>query len=331
MKIFNTSPWVILAVLLGVVLIVGLGVGSYSFRNLPSGMHAEYSISPTDFRTVDARLQINGQPVSLHGVLRCRFNPYPGLSEQEDFSFPDGFSKDVGANRQVILVVRSACSESADAKTALHFTVIDRRGDEGTVYLTDSPQLAGSQVTVSPTSAHDWDSNLDDYVDNCDEDGFTNTGRIGAWHLAGESFVGDMVSPLGPPPTEKLIEGVSNYADTATSTPTIAAMLRDWHVRPLGREDNSVCADNSTFIGKGCQARVQTRLQAYALQSIDGGAMPTIHIANGTMQLGDRAMVKVKRTSGDGYAHQMHQALRSGERYFYVQRMEFCYSRVWRN
>ncbi|HVI52099.1 MAG TPA: hypothetical protein VM661_12875 [Candidatus Sulfotelmatobacter sp.] len=330
MKIFNMSPWVILAVLLGAGMVVGLGVGGYSFRNTPSGMHGEFAVNPSEFLTVDAALKINGQPADLHGVVRCRVNPYPGLSDQEDFSFPDALVKDTGSDRQVILVVRSVCSEYQDAKTVLHFTVIDRRGDDATVYLTDSPQLAGSSIKVSATRAADWDRNLDGYLDNCDEDGFINTGRIGVWHKAGESFAGDMVSVLGPPPPSLQIEGVSNFVDTSIGDRAITGLLRDWKVRSLSREDTSVCADNSTFVGKGCLARVTTRLQAYALGAIDGGNFPTIRVNNGVMQLAEQGVVRLRRTSGSGYAHNMHLALRSGERYFYVQRMEVCYARVWR-
>lgn len=329
MKIFNMSPWVILVILLGAGAVIGLGVGGYSLRNTPPGMHGEFSINPSSFLTVDAALKVNGLPISLHGVMRCRSNPYPGLSEQEDFSFPDALSKTVSPGRQVMLVVRSVCSENQDSKNALHFTVIDRQGDDAAVYLTDSPQLAGSAVRVSPTAAADWKQPLDDYLDDCDDDGFVNTGRIGVWHGPGETFAGDMVSVLGPPLAERQVENVSNFIDNTIGDRTITGLLRDWKVRPLARDDISVCGDNSTFVGKGCLARVNTRLQAYALQAIDGGNFPAIRINNGLMQLGEQGMIKARRMTG-GYAHNMHLALRSGERYFYVQRMEFCYSRVWR-
>ena len=330
MKIFNMSPWVILAVLLGLGTTVGLCVGAFTFRNLPQGMQAEFSVSPSDFLTINAKLNLNGQPVEIRGVVRCRINPYPGLSDQEDFSFPDGFVKEVAPGRDVTLVVRSVCSEKNVEQGVLHFTVIDRKGDDAAVYMTESPQLAGSHVTVKKTKAEDFAEELDQFVYNCDEDGFINTGRIGAWHLPGETFVGDMVSPLGPPPQFNQIEGVSNYIDSSIGENAVGTMLRDWKIHPLGRDENRVCADNSSFIGKGCLSRIQARIQAYALESIDGGTMPTIRVKNGIMQLGDKGVVKVKRVSGDGYAHQLHLALRSGERFFYAQRLEYCYAPVWR-
>jgi len=330
MKIFNMSPWLVLALFLGSAAIVGLGVGAFTYRNLPGGLHAEYAVTPADFLTVDANLALEGKSFALHGVVRCRFNPYPGLSDKGDFSFPDAISKQVEPGRQMILVLGSLCSENAVEQGKLHFTVIDRHGDDATIYATDSPQLAGSAIKVRKTESADFAQGLDDYLDECDAEGFSDPGRIGVWHLPGESFVGDMVSALGPPPPSNQIEKVSNYIDNSVGDQNITAMLRDWKVRPVTREETRVCASNESFLGKGCAARMQMRAQAYALESIDGGAMPAIRVKDGTLTLGPQGLIRAKRTNGMGYAHQMHQALRSGERFFYVQRLEYCLAPVWR-
>lgn len=331
MKVFNTSPWIILAVLFGLGSIGGLAVAGFTFRNLPAGMRSEFTVDPREFLTVEASLKLDGRDINLHGVIRCRVNPYPGLSDQEDFSYPDGFVKEIAPGRQVILVVRSVCTESAVEKGQLHFTVVDRKGDEAKVYMSDSPQLAGSTISARKTRSEDFERDFDSYVDNCDEDGFSNTGRIGVWHLPGETFVGDLVSSLGPPPQFSQIEGVNNYIDNTIGDRNITAMLRDWRVRPLGRDEMRVCASNDSFLGKGCLARVMTRVQGYDLAAIDGGTMPTIRIKDGVLQLGDRGVITAKRVAAGGYAHQLHLALRSGERFFYVQRLEYCYAPVWRN
>lgn len=330
MRLFNTSPWVVLVILLGLLIVPLLVGGGFVFRNQPLGMQTEFAIDGKAFKTVDAQLKLGGQDVAIHGVVRCHFNPYPGLSEQDDFSFPDGFVQDVTPNRQVTLVVRGICAEAEPEKARLHLTVIDRTGDEASVYLSDAPQLAGSEIKISATNAADWARPLAGFVDNCDEDGFVNTGRIGVWHLPGDTFVGDLVSPLGIDPRSTRVENVSNYIDNSIGDRTITTMLRDWNVKMLARDINRACADNETYIGKGCLAQVKTRLSAYALASIDGGTLPTIRIHDGALQLGPKGVVHAKRMIGEGYTHNLRLTLSSGERYFYVQRLDYCYAPVWR-
>jgi len=328
MKVFNLSPWVWLLILLGLVLVPALGVGGYTLRNLPAGMKMEYAIHKAPFRSVDADLSINGQSIKIHGILRCRYNPYPGLSEAPDFSFPDAIVKTIAPDHDVTLVLRGACMAENLGKSEMHYTVIDRIGADAAVYLTDSPQLAGSKVVLRPAEAADWELTPDDYADNCDEDGFSNTGRIGVWHLDGASFMGDMVSALGAPPDGKRIDGLSNYAPTGGSD--LSEILRDWKVRTLVRDSYRACATDESFNGKTCRGMVDTRRNAYNLAEIDGGALPAVHLNNGSLTLGEQSVVRVKRSEGLGYAHNMHIAVKAGERMFYIQRQEYCLAKVWR-